>query len=66
MIAFVGQVSAAFIILFTPAPRGFFTDDFGLAMLFLLISKTSGAKISQLQHAMHRVLSTSTCRLGWF
>ena len=54
IIALVGHVSAAFIILLTPAPFGLITDDFGLYFEFLLIRKTSGAIISQLQHPMHR------------
>src|SRR3990167_10045403 len=40
------------------------TDDFGFDFEFLFIAKTSGAIISQLQHPMHKLLSTSTNRLG--
>ncbi len=64
MIAFVGHVSAAFIIKLIPAPLGLITDDFGFDFAFLFNSKTSGAIISQLQHPMHNVLSTSTNKSG--
>ncbi len=64
IIAFVGHVSAAFIILFTPAPLGFITDEFVFDCEFLLITKTAGAIFSQVQHAMQLLLSTSTKGLG--
>ena len=70
LIAFVGHVCAAFIILFIPAPFWLITDDFGFDLVCLFISKTSGAIVSQLQQPMHKLLSTSTkifgCSFGSF
>jgi len=42
------------------------TDDLGFDLVFLFISKTFGAKISQLQQPIHKLLSTSTKRFGCF
>jgi len=42
------------------------TLDFGLTRDCLSILKTSGAIVSQLQHAIHKLGTTSTKRFGWF
>ena len=63
--ALVGHVSAALIILLTPDPFWLITDDFGFILEFLLIEKTFGAMVSQLQQPMHKLSSTSTNRFGW-
>ncbi len=60
----MGQVSAAFIILFIPAPFWLITDDFGFVLAFLSIEKTSGAMVSQLQQPIHKLSSTNVNRFG--
>ena len=60
MIALVGHVSAALIIFWFFAPFLLYTLDFGFDFVFLSIVNTPGAIVSQLQHPIQRLWSTST------